>query len=120
MVPLDGRMWAIAETIQPGELEAISSPAPTPPSLISQHAHPSRQFILLTTQGSYIVTKLRPVDQLQYLLEACKSGSGESIESFFKLFKVSQYSQYSQILVYIQVFALYIVHIMYAVIIIIM
>ena len=81
-------MWAIAETIQAGELEAVSSPKPSPPTLVTQHALPSRQFVLLTTQGSYIVTKLRPVEQLQYLLEVCKSGSSESIEAFFKLFKV--------------------------------
>lgn len=82
-------MWAIAETIQPGELEAVSSPTPTPPTVVTQHAHPTRKFVLLTTQGSYIVTKLRPVDQLQFLLEACKKGSSEAIESFFKLYKVS-------------------------------
>ncbi len=91
--PLDGRMWAIAETIQPGELETISSPTPSPPSLVTQHAHASRQFVLLTTQGSYIVTKLRPVEQLQYLLDACKSGTSESIEAFFKLFKVQYCAQ---------------------------
>ena len=44
---------------------------------------------MLTTQGSYIFTKLRPVDQLQWLLETCKSGGGEVIEGFFKLHHVS-------------------------------
>ena len=34
-------------------------------------------------------TKLRPVDQLQWLLESCKSGGGEAIEGFFKLHYVS-------------------------------
>ncbi|XP_064386411.1 nuclear pore complex protein Nup155-like isoform X2 [Halichondria panicea] len=87
---LEGRMWAIAESIQPGELEAISSPTPSPPTLVTQHARPSRQFVLLTTQGSYIVTKLRPMEQLQFLLDACKSGTSESIESFFTLFKETQ------------------------------
>lgn len=91
--PLPGRMWAIAESIQPGELEAISAPTPSPPTLVTQHAHPSRQFVLLTTQGSYIVTKLRPMEQLQYLLEACKSGTSDSIEAFFKLFKVTLISR---------------------------
>ena len=88
-IPLNGRTWAIAESIEPGELENLSSPTALPPAVVSQHAQLPRRFILLTTQGSYVLTKLRPVDQLQWLLEFCKSGSGEAIEAFFKLHQVS-------------------------------
>ena len=41
-------------------------------------------------QGSYLITKLRPVDQLQSLLEATRGGGGggEAVEGFFRLHKV--------------------------------
>ena len=48
--PLDGRTWAMAESIEAGELEAVSSPNPLPPTVVSQHAQPPRRLILLTTQ----------------------------------------------------------------------
>ena len=89
-MPLNGRTWAIAESIEPGELEDLLSPIPLPPAVVSEHAQLPRRFILLTTQGSYMFTKLRPVDQLQWLLDVCKSGGGEAIEGFFKLHHVSQ------------------------------
>ena len=94
-VPLAGRTWAIAESIEPGELEDLSSPIPLPPAVVSEHAQLPRRFILLTTQGSYMFTKRRPVDQLQLLLEACRSGSGEAIDGFFKLQSVSDPTSYT-------------------------
>ena len=48
--PLEGRTWAIAESIEAGELEAVSSLYPLPPTVVSQHAQPPRRLILLTTQ----------------------------------------------------------------------
>lgn len=85
-----GRTWAIAETIMAGELEAISSPSPLPPSVVTQHAHPNRQFIVVSTQGSYLVNKLKPVDHLRHLLEAGQSGTSEAVRAFFKLHRVSE------------------------------
>lgn len=87
-LPVEGRTWAIAECIEAGELEAISSPLPLPPAVVTQHAHPSRQFIVVSTQGSYLISKHRPVDQLQCLLEASKGGCSEAVRSFFKLHRV--------------------------------
>ena len=48
--PLDGRTWAMAESIEAGELEAVSSPNTLPPTVVSQHVQPPRRLILLTTQ----------------------------------------------------------------------
>ena len=87
-LPLEGRTWAIAESIEAGELEAVSSPSPLPPAVVTQHAHPPRQFILVSTQGSYLIQKERPVDQLRGLLEAGKGGASESVKAFFKLHRV--------------------------------
>ena len=87
-LPLEGRTWAIAECIEAGELEAVSSPSPLPPAVVTQHAHPSRQFVLVSTEGSYLISKQRPVDQLQGLLEAGKGGCSEAVRAFFKLHRV--------------------------------
>ena len=86
--PLEGRTWAIAEAIQVGEQEAASSPTPLPPTVVTQHAHPPRQFVLVGTQGSYLISKQRPVDQLQFLLEAGKGGGSDAVGAFFKLHRV--------------------------------
>ncbi len=56
--------------------------------MVTQHAHPSRQFILVSTQGSYLIRKQRPVDQLRGLLEAGKGGCSEPVRAFFKLHRV--------------------------------
>lgn len=87
-LPLEGRTWAIAECIEPGELEAVSSLSPLPPAVVTQHAHPSRNFVLVSTQGSYLISKQRPVDQLQHLLETSKGGCSDAIRAFFKLHRV--------------------------------
>ena len=87
-LPLNGRTWAIAESIEAGELASISSPSPLPPAVVTQHAHPPRQFILVSIQGSYLISKQRPVDQLHYLLESGKGGGSDAIRAFFKLYRV--------------------------------
>ena len=107
-----GRTWAMAESIEPGELDAVNSTSPLPPSIVTQHAFTPRKFILLSTEvllphkhtctvhvytcifvyvsvmyskGSYILTKPRPVDQLRVLLGNHKTGCCEPIEAFFHL-----------------------------------
>ncbi len=89
-LPLEGRTWAMAESIEAGELEAVSSPSPLPPAVVTQHAHPSRQFILVSTQGSYLIRKQRPVEQLRGLLETGKGGCSEAVKAFFKLHRVRE------------------------------
>lgn len=88
--PLEGHTWAIAEAIQPGDLEAVASLTPLPPLVVTQHVRPPRRFILLTTQGCYVITRLRPVDQLQSLFETSKGAAGDAVQSFFALHKEVQ------------------------------
>lgn len=45
-------------------------------------------FFTLTSQGSLMFHKLRPVDQLRHLLVSNVGGDGEEIERFFKLHQV--------------------------------
>ena len=66
----------------------MASLVPLPPTVVTQHAQPARRLVLLTTQGSYLITKLRPVDQLQHLVEVGKGAGSEAVEGFFRLSKV--------------------------------
>jgi nuclear pore complex protein Nup155 len=83
--PLNGCTWAMAESIETGELEATESFVTLPPAVVTQHTLSQRKFVLLTTHGSYIITKLRPVDQLRHLLNESHSAQSESVEAFFYL-----------------------------------
>ena len=53
----EGRTWCMAESIEPGELEAVQSLTTLPPAVVSQHTYPPRRFILLTTNVSLCVTE---------------------------------------------------------------
>lgn len=44
----------------------------------------------LSTKGSHIFHKLRPVDQMRHLLVSCVGGESEEVERFFKLHKVQK------------------------------
>ncbi|XP_057697653.1 nuclear pore complex protein Nup155-like isoform X3 [Corythoichthys intestinalis] len=60
-------------------------PITDPPMVVLQHNIPSQKFVLLSTKGSHIFQKLRPVDQLRHLLVSSAGGESEEIERFFKL-----------------------------------
>ena len=86
-LPLEGRTWAISETLDPEDSTPFSH-YPRPPVVVTQHAELPRQLVLLTTHGSYLLMKLRPVDQLRQLLEVERGAGGEAVEAFFRLHKV--------------------------------
>lgn len=92
-LPLEGRTWAISETVDPEDPSPITRHA-RPPVVVTQHAESPRQLVLLTTHGSYLLTKLRPVDQLRHLLETERGTGGEAVEAFFRLHKVCIYNHY--------------------------
>ena len=56
-------------------------------SVLLFHPPPSLPLIF---QGCYILTKPRPVDQLESLLEQHKTGDCEPVEAFFHLHGESQ------------------------------
>ena len=60
----------------------------SPGSLLTPFAEIRVDNLHFLIQGSYLITKLRPVDQLQSLLEATRGGGGEAVEGFFRLHKV--------------------------------
>ncbi|XP_052257804.1 nuclear pore complex protein Nup155-like [Dreissena polymorpha] len=90
-VPVDGRTWSV------GELDYYHPPLPAaestgrdPPVVVTQHTQPPRKFIILSAQGSHILSKLRPVDQLRQLLIDCQGPDSEEVKAFFRLHKIEQ------------------------------
>jgi len=92
--PLDGRSWAISEAPSPSSdltiarLPRASSQGipPDPPVHVLQHLQQPSEYIIVTSQGCHIFYKLRPVDQLRYLLETTTDPDSAGIEAFFKLY----------------------------------
>jgi len=92
LLEVEGNVWAMAETVQVGELEGTTSPLPLPPAVVTQHATPPRELVVIGTKGSYLMTCLRPVEQLRHLLSKSRGGASPALEEFFKLHRVRGYS----------------------------
>ena len=87
---MEGSVWAMAESIQVGELEGTTSPVPLPPAVVTQHTLPAREFVVIGTKGSYLFSCLRPVEQLRHLLSKSRGGASPAVEDFFKLHRVCE------------------------------
>ncbi|KAJ8305762.1 hypothetical protein KUTeg_016307 [Tegillarca granosa] len=92
-IGIDGRTWALGEVQPPAEprpaiLEYFTKA--DPPVVVSQHCELPRRFVLLTAQGSHILSKLRPVDQLRQLLIDCQGPDSIEVKGFFSLHKIEQ------------------------------
>ncbi|XP_077378853.1 nuclear pore complex protein Nup155-like isoform X2 [Festucalex cinctus] len=60
------------------------------PAVVLQHRIAPQKIVVLSTKGSYIFQKLRPVEKLRHLLESCKGGESKQIEYFFSLHQEDQ------------------------------
>ncbi|KAG7264496.1 hypothetical protein CRUP_020634 [Coryphaenoides rupestris] len=94
MSDVDGHSWALS-AIDEERPSRVSTPLnreliplTDSPVVVQQHNIPQRKFVLLSTKGSHIFHKLRPVDQLRHLLVTCAGGESEEVERFFKLHRV--------------------------------
>ena len=88
VLTVDGRVWALEEVPYKGQLYKLYSESfgsQNPPSVVIQHAQPARTFVLISAQGTHIVSKLRPVDHLRQLLLESNGPEGESVKAFFQL-----------------------------------
>ncbi|KAK2140069.1 hypothetical protein LSH36_1494g00009 [Paralvinella palmiformis] len=87
MRPLDGRTWAIEEV--PNELlgavplSFTDGLKPDPPAVVTQHMRSNRKFVIINSQGSYILTKQNPSDKLRQLLLNFGPTSVE-VEAYFQ------------------------------------
>lgn len=83
---VDGYVWALADVTPPLWCSALNPPTmqgTRPPLLVTQHQQSPRKLVLLSANGADIVTFLRPVDQLQHLLQECGGAEGASVKDFF-------------------------------------
>ena len=95
VLSIDGRVWALEEIPYKGQLSKLYSESfgsQNPPSSVIQHAQPARTFVLISAQGTHIVSKLRPVDHLRQLLLESNGPDGEPIKAFFQLHGEAQAS----------------------------
>jgi len=92
VVGIAGRTWALAEVPMSGEESPSDGPLQRadPPLVVTQHLEPPRQFVILNSQGSCIVNKLSPADQLKQLLLTHGGPEAQQVQAFFKLHKEEQ------------------------------
>lgn len=88
---LDGRVWAVHE-VPESTYPALPSPVPSkwpdPPAIITQHAQPARKFVVLSAQGSYLFTTIRPFEHLRQLLVDSNGPDSETVQAFFRILQV--------------------------------
>ncbi len=72
-LPLPGRVWALDEL--PRRSAACVSATP--------HLAPARRFALVSSHGTHVVTKLRPVDRLRRLLIDRRGPECDAVRAFF-------------------------------------
>jgi nuclear pore complex protein Nup155 len=87
---VDGRSWAVAEVPADVPLCLCEAPSeskvqrPDPPTVVTQHLQLERKFVIINSQGTYILIKLSPVEQLHELLVNYGADSSE-VKAYFKL-----------------------------------
>lgn len=94
-VPMDGRTWSLSEVPEFGNNMLSHCPIVRdqwmePPAVVRQHASPRRSYVALSSQGSYLFTTYRPVEQLQQLLIQSQGFDSDSVHAFFKCYKEDQ------------------------------
>ncbi|CAC5400979.1 NUP155 [Mytilus coruscus] len=85
---IDGKTWALCE--ETSENFVSGAGKADPPAIVTQHSDLPRKFVLLSAQGSHILTKLRPVDQLRMLLIEYQGPDADEVKGFFRLHKIEQ------------------------------
>ncbi|CAG2238962.1 NUP155 [Mytilus edulis] len=85
---IDGKTWALCE--ESSDNLTSGAGKTDPPAIVTQHSDLPRKFVLLSAQGSHILTKLRPVDQLRLLLIEYQGPDADEVKGFFRLHKIEQ------------------------------
>lgn len=94
VVAVDGVIWAIADVTPPtlwGERgEGRNAMGLRPPLVVTQQQQEPRQLVVLSAAGAHILTSLRPVDQLRYLLQESAGPDGAPVKEFFAAMSATQ------------------------------
>lgn len=102
VVSISGKCWVLKEIPLPSlvshSVRFTPNVPPDPPTLVIEHSKPPRKFVALSPQGSHIIVKLQPVDQLRQLLVDNQGPECEAVKSFFSLLKEPQACAVSLIL----------------------
>lgn len=86
---LEGRVWCIAEEIQQTPAR-LNEEIRNPPLIVKQHYEERRKFVLLTSEGVFIIHKQRPIDQLSLLLQETQNPESPAVRSFFQSTKLTE------------------------------
>ncbi|XP_065180530.1 nuclear pore complex protein Nup155-like [Sycon ciliatum] len=90
-IEVSGRTWALESVPDETSGQLLGAGLRSePPLILSQHVKPAPTFVLLTAQGTSIVTKLRPVDQLEQLLVDSAGSDTSALRSFFRLYQAHE------------------------------
>jgi nuclear pore complex protein Nup155 len=106
-VSLDGPALALAEVLFPKNMyvcscykkKLIQVPQENPlanlsqegaPLVVRQHYELPKKYVVLTSQGVYIFSKLRPVDILRQLLSETQGLNSDNVKAFFMVQKEDQ------------------------------
>lgn len=91
---ITGKNWALQEVPNhqtfKNQPKAADSGVTEPPVLVTQHEEPQQKFIMVSPQGSHIITKLKPYEQLRQLLIDHQGPDCEAVKSFFSLLRETQ------------------------------
>ncbi|EEZ97868.2 nuclear pore complex protein Nup154 [Tribolium castaneum] len=87
-ISLDGPALALAEVRQESPLAAITQEGI--PLVVRQHSEPPKKYVVLTSQGVYIFSKMRPVDILRQLLDESQGLDNDNVKAFFMIQKEDQ------------------------------
>ncbi|EDV22293.1 uncharacterized protein TRIADDRAFT_29198 [Trichoplax adhaerens] len=84
---INGHIWAINETkdfdqVANPNLKTVKS---DPPAIVSQHAKPLRQFVILGAQGAYLLDSFRPSELLRCILLKCGRVDQEAVQTYFSM-----------------------------------
>lgn len=77
ILPLDGQVWAIAEMKSPKDDTCLNMPL--------KNDRTNTKIVLLTNQGAFIVTLIKPMGLLMQLLSACHGAHHDAVKNYFQV-----------------------------------
>lgn len=82
ILPLDGQVWAIAEIKPTDDGKSLNMPL--------KNDRANTKIVLLTPQGAYVVSLIKPMGLLMQLLTACHGAHHDAIKNYFQVQSESQ------------------------------
>lgn len=77
ILPLDGQVWAIDEIKSPKDEHSLKMPL--------KNDRTNTKIVLLTNQGAFIVSLIKPMGLLMQLLTACHGAHHDAVKNYFQV-----------------------------------